>query len=134
MKTPLWRGRNASLGLIAVSVALGSAGQILLKAGAAELEGQGPLSTVGSALTDPLVLGGLIAYAVSSVLWLLVLSRVDLSVAYPMAAASYVIVVTAGALRGESVSWVRWLGVAFIVVGVSTIGLFEARKRSRVEV
>jgi drug/metabolite transporter (DMT)-like permease len=120
--------------LIAVSVALGSAGQILLKAGAAHLEGQPPLSTVGSAVTDPLVLGGLLAYAVSSLLWLLVLSRVDLSVAYPMAAASYVIVVAAGALRGEPVSWLRWLGVAFIVVGVSTIGLFEARKRARVEV
>lgn len=98
----------------------------------AHLEGRSALSTMGAALRDPLVLAGLAAYIVSSLLWLLVLSRVNLSVAYPMAAASYVIVVAAGALRGEPVSALRWLGVTFIVLGVSAIGFFEARKRLQV--
>lgn len=121
----------ASLSLIAVSVALGSAGQILLKAGASHWEGRSVVGTLVPALTDPLVLGGLAAYAVSSLLWLLVLSRVNLSVAYPLAATSYVVVVAAGMVAGERVPPLRWLGVMLIVLGVSAIGLSEARGRAR---
>ncbi len=127
----LRRGHVASLSLVAVSVALGSAGQILLKAGATHWEGRSVVDTLVPALGDPLVLAGLAAYAVSSVLWLLVLSRVDLSVAYPLAATSYVLVVAAGAFSGEHVPPLRWLGVLLIVLGVSAIGVSEVRGRTR---
>lgn len=89
------------------------------------------VATLIPALTDPLVVAGLVAYAVSSVLWLLVLSRVNVSVAYPLAATSYVVVVAAGAVAGEHVSGLRWLGVLLIVLGVSAIGVIEARGRAR---
>ena len=127
------RASAASLILIGASVSLGAAGQILLKAGAERWSGRSLFQTLGPAVTDWRVLAGLAVYAVSSVLWLVVLSRVSLSVAYPFAAMGYVVVVAAAALRGEQVPALRWLGVAFIVLGVATIGMREAQRRGETE-
>lgn len=75
-------------------------------------------STIASGLTEPLVLLGLACYVTSSVLWLVVLSRVPLSVAYPFGALSYVLVVIVALITGEHVSALRWVGVVLIVGGI----------------
>lgn len=115
--------RTASYALIAASILTASVGQALMKSGLAGVDGAGSaLSVLSSAAGRPVVWVGLISYALSSALWLVVLSRVELSVAYPLGSLSYVIVVLASLVMGEYVGTLRWLGVALIVSGVWAIG------------
>jgi drug/metabolite transporter (DMT)-like permease len=110
--------RRVDYALIIASVALGATGQVLMKLGMASLGGGAFASTITAGLTEPLVLLGLACYAASSVSWLVVLSRVALSVAYPFGALSYVVVVLVALATGEIVSALRWAGVALIVGGI----------------
>ncbi len=109
---------------ILASIATGTAGQLLIKAGVDTLgHGGAALGLVGAALLHPLVLVGFVSYALSSGLWLIVLSRARLSYAYPLGALTYVLVVAISAVLGEHVSTTRWLGVAGIVLGVVLVNL-----------
>lgn len=113
---------RADFALIVGSVALAAAGQALMRAGMASLSGLGALDAVMSGLGRPVVWLGIASYAVSSLLWLVALSRVPLSVAYPFGALSYVIVVLVALAAGETVPPMRWLGVALIVGGIWLVG------------
>jgi multidrug transporter EmrE-like cation transporter len=65
---------------------------------------------------------GFALYGLSALCWLWVLSRAQLSYAYPILALSYPIVVGLSALLfTEAVSILRWIGVAIIVIGVSLL-------------
>lgn len=116
--------KATSLLLIVVSVALNAAAQLLLKQGTKAL---GLTATdVGSGGTvllraafDPWVWTGLAAYVVSVALWILVLSRVEVSYAYPMVSLGYVMAaVAAKALWNEQLSLSRVLGIGVICLGV----------------
>ncbi len=123
--------RSASYALIGASILAASGGQALMKAGLAGVDGAaGALSVLSAAAGRPVVWLGLAAYALSSALWLVVLSRVELSVAYPLGSLSYVIVVFASLAMGERVGALRWLGVLLIVGGVWAIGGASARDRA----
>lgn len=66
------------------------------------------------------ILLGIVCYALSMLIWLLILSRVDLSFAYPMLGVSYVLVVTSSWLiLGEHISVMRWIGTFIICIGVT---------------
>jgi multidrug transporter EmrE-like cation transporter len=116
--------RSADLALILTGVLLNAVAQLLLKAGSRAIAGV-PV-TVGNAWTliervaiNPPILGGLACYAISVVVWILALSRVDVSVAYPMLSVGYVInAVAAWMLFGEQLSAARLAGIAVIIVGV----------------
>lgn len=116
---------SKSIVLIIVSVVLGLAGQLCLKIGMNQL-GELNLSSLRSIVqtfvqvfTTPLVLLGLAFYGVSSIFWLVVLSRVDLSYAYPLLAMMYVLIPLASKyILHETVPPRRWLGIAVVVVGV----------------
>lgn len=116
------RTRAAEYALIVASVGLAAVGQVLMKLGTARLGGGGLAQTIGSGLGEPLVVVGILSYVVSSAVWLVVLSRVPLSLAYPFGALAYVVVVTVALLTGERITWVRWLGVLLIVGGISLVG------------
>ena len=112
---------------IMVSVLAGAVGQILLKKGMASM---GPLtltvSQLGSLLwrigTNPYVIFGLAIYVSGTVFWLVVLSRVELSYAYPFASFSYVIMLAASwLLFHENISVMRLLGTLVIGLGVFLI-------------
>ncbi|MHB1340725.1 MAG: DMT family transporter [Coriobacteriia bacterium] len=112
-------GRDTKgLALAASSVTFGAVGQLLMKAGTTGLASEGAFAVLGSALTRPQVLLGLTAYVLSSVMWLVVLSRLDLAAVYPLGSTSYAIVVVASWALGEAVGPLRWLGVVLIVAGV----------------
>jgi hypothetical protein len=91
---------NAAIGYIMISVLGGAVGQILLKKG---MGGMGPLTLslgkLGELLwrmgTNPYVIAGLAIYVTGTVFWLVALSRVDLSYAYPFASLSYVVMLIA---------------------------------------
>ena len=58
-------------------------------------------------------------YAVSLVVWIVGLSRVPVSVAYPMLSIGYVVsAVVACFWFGEAIGPTNWLGIGFIIVGV----------------
>lgn len=123
MSTP-----NLTLPLILASVACGVAGQFCLKAGVSRLgvltaAGSGGLfGLILSVLTNPLILGGLMLYAVGAVLWIVVLSRTDLSYAYPFLALNFVLILAGSVfIFGERMTLPRAGGVALIVAGVLLI-------------
>ena len=71
---------------------------------------------------NPFVLAGLTAYVVSVVVWLLVLSRVDVSFAYPMLSVGYIVnAIAAYYLFAEDLSPVRITGIVVITAGVFLI-------------
>jgi drug/metabolite transporter (DMT)-like permease len=104
--------------LIIASVMLAATGQVLMKLGMSAVGSGGFAATIATGFAQPVVLLGLACYAASTVSWLIVLSRVPLSVAYPFGALSYVAVVLVALATGEHVSGLRWLGVALIVGGI----------------
>lgn len=115
---------SLTFSLVLAGVLLNAAAQLLLKAGtnrvgefAFALENLVP---VGARLAlNPFILGGLACYVVSVVVWILALSRVPVSVAYPMLSIGYIVnAVAAWMLFGESLGAQKLVGIAFIVVGV----------------
>ena len=71
---------------------------------------------------QPMIFVGMIAYGLSAVCWLSILSKVDLSFAYPMISIGYVAILLMGWLGfGEHVSWLRWTGVLLISLGILAI-------------
>lgn len=66
---------------------------------------------------------GIIFYLANFFLWIALLSRVDLSVAFPLSSLTYIIVpLLAIVFLGEKVQFVRWTGIIFIIIGVSLAG------------
>jgi multidrug transporter EmrE-like cation transporter len=62
---------------------------------------------------------GAACYVLSLFVWILGLSRVPVSVAYPLLSIGYVInAIAAHYLFGEAVTTTKWLGIGFIVIGV----------------
>lgn len=120
-----------SFGLICIAIALGGFGQVFLKMGlppGSIAGGHGLIGTFVSilkAMTDAHVLGGLALYTVSTLFWLMAVSRVRLSVAYPLISMSYpLVVVLSATILHEHIKWVMAIaGLAFITAGVSFIGL-----------
>lgn len=110
--------------LVLTGVLLNAAAQLLLKAGTNSI-GHFDFSLANvlpigmQVAREPHILGGLSCYMVSVVVWILALSRVEVSVAYPMLSLGYVVnAVAAWYLFGESLNAMRLGGIAVIIVGV----------------
>jgi multidrug transporter EmrE-like cation transporter len=110
--------------LILTGVLLNAAAQLLLKAGTTRI-GSFEFSVanmlpIGTQLAlQPHILGGLACYVVSVVIWIMALSRVEVSIAYPMLSIGYIVnAVAAYYLFGESLGAQKLLGIGFIVIGV----------------
>jgi multidrug transporter EmrE-like cation transporter len=68
------------------------------------------------------ILSGLVCYVVSVAVWLLVLSRVEVSYAYPMLSVGYIVNAVAGYyLFQENLSLTRITGILIIIAGVYLI-------------
>ncbi len=102
-----------SLFYISVAVILGTAAQLLLKAGT-------NATPVGLGLAlEPRILGGIGCYAVSLVVWILALSKTPVSIAYPMVSLGFALnALLAWWLLGEAVTPMRMAGIGVIIVGV----------------
>ena len=116
-----------SFALVFTGVMLNAAAQLLLKAGVKDVGviqlTPSTLFSAGLKLAfEPHILGGLTCYVVSVVVWILALSRVQVSIAYPMLSLGYVVTAFAAwALMGESVNAMRMTGIAVIIVGVCLV-------------
>ncbi len=119
-----------SLILLLLFIVLSSVAQVCMKAGVraaatSTAPGRGVLRCVVAALARGSVLVGIGLYVLASLAWLPLISRVRLSVAYPMVSLSYVVVVALSAwVLREHVRWRLALpGLLLIGVGCSLIGL-----------
>ncbi len=103
----------ASFAFILTGVLLNAGAQLLLKAGT-------NAEPLGLRLAiEPHVLAGLACYVVSVVVWVVALSKVPVSMAYPMLSIGYVVnAVAAYYLLGEAVTPMRLAGIGVIIVGV----------------
>ena len=71
---------------------------------------------------NPFILIGLSCYVVSVLVWLMVLSRVEVSFAYPLLSIGYIVTAFAGFLFfDENMGVVRWIGILIICLGVYLI-------------
>ena len=99
--------------LILISVGLNTLGQTLLKLGS----GQNPLNVY--------LLGGIAAYGVSTIFYVLVLGKVNLSIAYPLVIGLTLVATTicgAVVLR-EKIFTLHWVGLGLMLSGLSAIAL-----------
>jgi multidrug transporter EmrE-like cation transporter len=113
-----------SFSLIMLGVFLNAVAQLLLKAGTnaiGQFEFQAEnIVPIGMKLAlEPHILGGIACYVISLVVWIMGLSRVEVSIAYPMLSVGYVLnAVAAWYLFGEALSMMRLTGIGVIIVGV----------------
>ncbi|MBI4845329.1 MAG: EamA family transporter [Candidatus Omnitrophica bacterium] len=115
-----------SIALLILTVFIAALGQILLKKG---------MITVGvisqditlfkyffKAFTNVYIITGMILYFLGTFIWLAVLARVPLSIAYPCLALGYVFVALASkAFFNEEIAMIRWVGIIVICLGVFLI-------------
>ena len=113
-----------SFSLLMTGVLLNAGAQLLLKAGtnavgAFEYSGANILPVGMKLATEPHIVGGLGCYVISVVVWILALSRVEVSIAYPLLSVGYVVnAIAAYYLFGEAVTPLRLTGIGVIIVGV----------------
>lgn len=110
--------------LVLAGVLLNATAQFLLKAGVNRMGAIGldwhALVSAGWRLAlEPAIYGGLACYVVSVGVWILALSRVPVSIAYPMLSIGYVVTaIAAWAFLGEGVTPLRLVGIGIIIIGV----------------
>lgn len=111
--------------LAIISILLGSVAQYLLKIGATGLSAKdaaGPAALLREAVSSPHMLGGITCYGASLIFWLMVLSRMELSRAYPLVSLGYIFTLLIGAYAlDEHIPPLRIIGVALIIAGVILI-------------
>jgi multidrug transporter EmrE-like cation transporter len=109
--------------MVLFSVGLSALAQIAMKRGMSSADIQRHIDTpiqalISAAGNGPVVLG-LAMYAVSAVAWLLVLARLDVSLAYPFVALGFVVTMLLGALLlGEEIGPLRIAGTMLVGCGV----------------
>ena len=113
--------------IILIGLGFAVAGQMFMKQGLSGYQVSG--ITIASAIPifmkmifRPFVFIGFVLYLCSSFFWLVAISKVPLSYAYPMLSISYVLVLfLSWVIFKEQVGLIRWLGVAVIIFGVYLI-------------
>ena len=107
--------------IIFIGILFASSGQILWKVGMTDI---GPITSVSmgsfvSIVLSPWVISGTLCYGLSTVFWLIALSRADLSFVYPFISLTFVIIFIASFLLfHEQISAIRLLGAIIIISGI----------------
>jgi len=103
--------------LVAFAAFLGSFGQLFFKKGSANLS-----FNVMSLLTNWYLILGLCLYGISTIIYVYALSYGELSMLYPIIATSYIwTCFLAVLILGERMGFVNWVGILFILLGVSLV-------------
>ena len=109
--------------LVVLSVTMTTMGQIFQKLGAVRIkEEMGAGKTVLAAAMNIHIFLGVGALGLGAFLWLIVLSRMELSLAYPMMSLGYVLVTVASRyFFKEEIPTHRYIGIATIIMGIVLI-------------
>jgi drug/metabolite transporter (DMT)-like permease len=110
------------------SITLSVSAQFLLKAGMGSLAVKQTLNepttwkTLLTVLTNPHIFAGFMLYGIGAIVWLGVLSRWEVSKAYPLVGLGFVLTLLVGLLNGEQITTTRVIGVMLISSGVFLVG------------
>lgn len=108
--------------LLSSSMVLAVVGQFFLKRGVLASSLNPNFYSIIKTLFSPYVLIGFFAYGASSIIWLFVLQRFPLSVAYPALSLTYVaIMIVSFLILNEPISAYKITGILFILIGVFLI-------------
>jgi len=100
-----------------------ASGQIFFKLGLGKMGGVG-LNNAWKALFNIHIIIGLSLYVFATIVWFVVLSRMPLSVAYPLQSLAYVFGILAALfIFNEPVSLMKWFGMMIIMIGVFIISV-----------
>ncbi len=116
-----------SFSLLMTGVMLNAGAQLLLKAGTNAVGvfefSRDNIVPIGWKLaTEPHIVGGLACYVISVVVWVMALSRVEVSIAYPLLSVGYVVnALAAWYLFGEALTPMRLIGIGVIIIGVCLV-------------
>ena len=118
------------LAVALVSIFLGATGQFLFRLGMlhyGKVTVTGIWQQLGSIILTPAIFLGFTCFGVSSILWLVVISRWELSYAYPLVALGYVLAIIYGTfLLHENLTLPKILGCFLILAGISVLGLWRS--------
>lgn len=101
--------------LLLLNIVLISIGQLLLK--------KASIITLNQTLVEKILnlffIGGLFFYGLSTLLWIKILEKIEISVAYPVMAMSYIIVTIGASLFfQEMITGYKITGIIFIIIGI----------------
>ena len=118
---------DRTMGIALFSIFLGATGQFLLRVGMLHF-GEVSLGSIWPQLVriilTPSIFFGFLCFGISSILWLVIISRWQLSFAYPFVALGYIFVILYGTLfLQESLNFPKIVGSVFILLGISIMGL-----------
>ena len=115
---------GTALSIALLSVLLNAAAQLFLKAGTnvvgtVSFGDANTLNTLMGIARVPWFWAGFACYGISLFTWIAALSRLPVSVAYPLVSIGYVLnALAAWWLFGESLTMQKLIGVGFIIIGV----------------
>jgi drug/metabolite transporter (DMT)-like permease len=110
--------------LIATTIILTVTGQILTKLGSINLSNAqnkptGIMMYIVKALLNPYIISGLLCAVIAALAWIMALSKLKLSYAYPFMSLSYLLVMfLSGIILKEHISAYQWIGTLFIGIGL----------------
>ena len=112
--TPLW-----SIIVVLIACLIGAFGALFLKIGAGSLGFK-----IGNIVKNKNLILGVLAYGISTIMFIPALKYGELSILYPIGATTYIWVTlfSKGFLKERMNSW-KWIGIAIILIGVMFIGL-----------
>lgn len=114
MATQLW-----AIGLVILASLIGAFGPILLKKASAR-----KLSKIKSLINNYNLFGGVALYGLGTLLFIPALKGGDLSILYPFVSLTYIwVALLSVKYLGEKMNKFKWLGIVFIILGVTFIGV-----------
>ncbi len=119
-----------AVGLALMASIITTVGQLILKVGMIKI---GPITNaivgnpipwIQKILTSPFIIAAMVLYSGGFVVWLVVLSKLDLSHAYPFLALAYILVpLLSWLILGENIPAIRWVGIIVVSIGIILVGL-----------
>jgi len=109
--------------LLFVGIFLGAVAQLSIKKGSVRdiklRIGKRIFKDIFDIYWNKYILFGTICYGVDTILWVGILSKLDLSYAYPLISANFVIItILSKIIFKEQITKLRWLSVIIIALGV----------------
>lgn len=104
--------------IVVISILFGVIGQVLFKKGMVALGGF-QISHIINILFNPFIFCGFLFYGSSSIMWLYILSKFELSTVYPLLSVGYILTAVAGYyLFNETINVYKVISILLICVGV----------------
>lgn len=114
---------NSSLYALAVLTAvLLAVGQLLFKLGSNKVNAASIPEFLASSLSNPILIAAVGLYGATLLMWVYVLNKMPLSIAYPITGLAYIIVpILSFYLFDEKMSPMLMIGSAFILIGITLV-------------